>query len=322
MALRDIANAIRKAPAAPRAEAQLRWRFHHLAAGLASGQVSLEAVKLRLKRVIELFDDPMFGAPDCNKLLRAHTQAMNDFKEGQHYQRPEQLVEHLDQRALTIQVNAGGALGAHWGMGRLAKAPDIVTAFLSGKLDGEVGPPDRPLWITPYAGELQLLCIEASSRYVPAARRAEIARAVVDILGLAQVRPRNELIALVSQRTIGELTFVRPDDDARMLPVGPTAIEARGSERFRCWPTPPEIDPYGRTYSLDRASRDRSFRGKHGVPEAVRPRMSIREFGECVYLGPLDNRTFDDADDAYLKAIGVSEGCAGVLLALAEVTGL
>jgi hypothetical protein len=319
MSLNVIADILDGATIDPRDEAQLKARFRALIAGLELGHISIDAVRIRCVEMAAIFTSG--HARDRADLLRAHTEAMNAFAEQHHYFRPGPLTDYLDERAVTIQVNEGGALGLHW-LGRRTFAQDIAAAFDSGLCAGFVGREGRPIWLTPCIGPVKHWCDEANSEYVPAWRRAQIARDIVDLLGLAHVRRNNELIAFVTARTIGELLFKRPDDASTVAPVGPTAVEARVHARFRHWPADHRPELYGRTYQLDNSGRTSAAPpGYYGAWEAVRPRLDMTEFGACIYLGTLTDPRFDDLDDVYLHEIGASTTSVEMLRRLHGLLG-
>ncbi|OYY90244.1 MAG: hypothetical protein B7Y45_08025 [Sphingomonas sp. 28-66-16] len=248
-------------------------------------------------------------------------ESLKFFGEEDHYLRTGPLSAFLDSRAVTIQASEDGALGDAW-TGKRVRAPRIVDAFADGRCRGTVGLPGKPMWFTPYTGEMRALCEEARERKCARARRVEIARRAVSLLGLVHIHARDEVIAMVTSRTIGELGFEHPKTGDQMGPAGPTAIEARGHRRFRHWPRRSIDDRYGRTYELDGELRSKaSPRDTHGAAESVRPVLPIEAFEHCIYLGRLSNPDFDDAEGDYLRTLGAPDSVS-LLRDLAKATGL
>ncbi len=322
MTLRALADLVELSPADEDAEAQLKARLTNLLAGLRLNHLTHLAAKRRIEEMKSILM-PGGGLPASlhrDTVLRAHTMAMNAFAEQDHYCRPERLEEHLGARALTIQVNEGGALGLHW-LGRRASGLELELAFRADRLAGHVGAPDRPLWLTPLVDDVLDLYSQADREHLSPAERAVLARAMADVLGLSHVHNGNELLAFVTHAPIGDLL----GDSASagpVAPVGPTAIEARAHRRFRPWPRRGR-GAYGRTYALDRSTRSRSMRsGWHGCPEAVIPRLEMIHFADCRYLGRLVAVAFEDLDSEYLEEIGATESSAELLRRLADEFGL
>lgn len=319
MSLQAIATKLATGPAQDEIEDDLRACFVNLLNGIDRHCISLRAAQRRLSYMIQ-----MFGASatqDRAALRLAHMESLKVFDEADHYERPGPLSDYLNMRAVTIQASEDGLLGEIW-MGRRARAPRIVEAFKAGNCDGTVGPPGKPLWITPYTGEIKALCEEARERSCGRARRIEIARRAVGLLGLVHIRAKDEVIAMVTDKTIAQLGFDHPDTGNPTMPVGPTAVEARGHRRFRQWPRRAITDFYGRTYELDGAIRARiDPRDNHGASEAVRPAVPIEQFAECIYLGTLSDPDFDDEQAEYLRSLGAAHSI-DLLRELSRVTGL
>jgi hypothetical protein len=320
MALADIAAELARAVPDVDDDLSLRACLSNLLIGIRRRHIQLDSANRRLAFMMTGFRE--YGPPDHTGLLTAYLAAMLAFDDADDYQRPGPISQWLDEPAVTIQANEDGLLGRYW-LGRRASAEDIVAAFSSGHRSGQVGAPKRPLWFTPYVGEIKSLCITASNPACPDDLRAEIARRLVATLGLAHIHTGDEILALVTHQTIRDLHFNHPGSGKPHAPTGSTALEARGHRRFRPWPAPILPDTYGRTYELDGAIRARhSVRNDHGLPEAVRPALSLADFASCIFVGPLRDARFDDTQLAFLGQIGANISCDALLVHLASETGL
>jgi hypothetical protein len=315
--LEDVAAVIdRLTSIDPDDEARARAWLSNLLIGIERGHIAPERAERRIAKVVQSF----FSArpQDHSALLDAQIEAMLLFGEQDHYLRPGPLSAHRDVQALTVQANEDGLLGQPW-LGKRTRGAEIATAFADGLCSGQVGAPDRPLWVTPYRGALKALCEEAKRHELLPERRSMLAKTLVSTLGLVHVHPGDEVLAFVSKNTIGELAFSHPDFGGRCEPVGPTAIEARGHRRFRPWPAPLSPETYGRTYALDGAARAGAKpKPAHGVEEAVRPALPIEEFEQCIYIGVLTDAGFDDSDAEFLATIGARQSCPALMRRLAK----
>lgn len=322
MGLREIAGALRTDEEGLELEAQLVAWFSNVLRSLDLQLVQPVAVHRRIVRLISCYEKgPGRGRAG---LREAWVDAANYFHEEDHYDRPQTLTEWLDQRAVTIQADNKGKCGLHWlREGRPQPAKVIADRFRAKECAGWIGQENKPIWLTPYVGEVAELCEEARSS-ISTRRRAEIVFRVAAKLGL-DVYADEGLLAFVTKETIGELLFDHPRTRTRSLPRGSTIVEARTHRRFRVWPTGTIPDPYGRTYDRDRQARLRaSPHGHYGVAEAIRPRLPMNAFADCIYLGQFTNDAiYDDPDTDYLDAVGATgQSAADVLERLARMTGL
>ena len=283
-------------------EAEIRAWLNNVIRCLRAKHVGKSGIKRRFNKIINVFD--FKTSVPRKELQTAFIIASAELLEMDHYRRPERLEDFLDCKALTLQSDCEGGAGQFW-LGHRAFAKVIAERFAAGACKDYVGPPGKPLWLTPYHGELRALCEEASVPDLTIGRRASLAEALVGRLGLCHFNPGEGILAFVTARTIGELAFFHPHDKDRCLPVGSTAIEARAHRRFRPWPAEPGAVAYGRTYDLDASRRGPSgaATSTHGVPEANRPRMEMTEFDTCIYVGVLGATHFNDSDEEYLKEI-------------------
>lgn len=330
MPLDQIARFVSRAVLNEAQADQLRARFHNIIESLALRIVNRSFVRDRLVYL----DAHFFRNPqnrDADRVLSALALSLmatdEHFKESDHYLRPEALSQHLERRAVTIQRNQYGRLGKSL-LGEKASGAEIEEAFDKRHSSGarqfisSVGAPDRPIWLTPYRGEVEQLCEEAQIETTGPARRAQIVRRIVSRLGLCHLEVGDELIAFVTIQPIAKLEFAHPAPAPLAprpglgvyLPVGPTPLEARDHRRYRNWPIPPaQGHGYGRTYALDIQDRAAAPTADHGHLEAVRPRMGIDAFADCIFLGSLRERPEDDTDAAYLSEIGATRALADLL---------
>ena len=319
MTLSAIVADLIAAPPDPTSEAQLRGYVWNLLSGLSRHHIEIDAANRRVSRTIHTYNTLGHRTPAA--LLLAYSRALIAFDETDHYRRPGPLVKDVAKRAVTILINEDGLLGNFW-LGRRASAREIADEFSSGNCMGKIGGPGRPIWLTPYTGDIEKECELAIAVDYNYRELSAIARRIVGTLGLCHVHANDELLAFVTHKTIGELSFVRPDDGRTSLPVGSTAIEARGHRRFRPWPHPSVGDPYGRTYELDELVRQSPQDLDYGAPEAVRPSLEMSDFCECIPVGTVVEMDFEDSDETYLREIGANETLEALLLELAKVTGL
>ncbi|MFL4468978.1 hypothetical protein ACERZ8_03500 [Tateyamaria armeniaca] len=322
MKLRVIANELRDVSLDAPMEREVRACFANLLIGLERGHVSVDSVKRRLAEMAENFNRTSFR--DFRSLLLELDTAMSVFGLQDHYFRPGPLNEHLDNHAITIQANEDGMLGRFLlSPPRRAGSDEIAEAFRQNECVGWVGRADRPLWLTPYFGEVADLIEQAQDTFCSPSQKASIARRVVALLGLSHIQPTTELLAFVTRESVGQLLFDRPDDRNTQMPTGSTAIEARGHRRFRAWPRNQD-NPYGRTFEIDDAARAAAEqRGEYaGALEIVRPNMDVGAFISCTSLGPLTAKPVDRAG-SYLRDLGIEDkSAAELLLKLAEVIEL
>ena len=320
MILRAIAGELSALPHGSAMEEEVRACLANLLIGIEQRHIEVDRAKRRLNEMAAGY--ARSGVRNFRTLLREHDAAMSVFGLQDHYHRPGPLNDFLDQTAVTIQANEDGMLGWFWLSPNMrADGTEIVAAFEEGRCVGFVGREDRPIWLAPFSGELATIIEKAGNRFSLPTERAAHARRIVALLGLSHFQPTSEILAMVTTATIGELIYERPDDLASLGPAGSTAIEARGHRRFRPWPRQIGLSPFGRTFDTDDTARLAAGLS-HGVPEIVRPRLAMREFKRCVYLGPL-TATTRDMKGAYLRELGIHDKTApGLLIKLAEITGL
>lgn len=325
-----IARLVALAPMPDFRADDLRVRFHNLLQSLEWGQITATQANKRLQAIDSFFfRNPIHAVPaHAVSVLMASCQAADDhIKEADHYQRTEPLNYDLATRAVTFQRNQFGRLGENL-LGVRATGDEIKAAFdarrsaFAKPFVNPLGAPDRPIWLTPYSGKVAEYCEELQLDTIGPARRASVVRALVAKLGLIHFSVDDEVLAFVTALPIGQLTFGHPASKtpaaaADRLPVGPTPFEARDHRRFRNWAAPP-VDSfgYGRTYELEAAERASVGGAEHGAAEAVRPRMSMDAFTECIVLGTLKERAEGDSDLVYYREIGVDMDLPGILHAL------
>jgi hypothetical protein len=322
MELKDIAAEISLAELDEVLEPRLCGWFNNMLVGLRYGHVELDAAKRRLRELIASYERQ--AVRNRATLENAFSEAVHGFGELDHYERPQALDKWLDRNAVTIQGDCGRTCGQYWLTSRQpASAKVIARAFSNGGCDGWVGQENKPIWITPYDGEIRSLCEEAGDPDLPGRRRAELTSRIVAMLGI-EFNAGEGLLAFVTKATIDELVFNHPITSVATKPKGPTILEARTHGRFRPWPRDASNDAYGRTYDRDARSRKGTYpTGHHGVAEATRPRLAMSEFSRCIFLGVVGADTYDDKDDDYLEAIGSGgRSVADLLNDLAGVTGL
>ena len=320
MGLREIADELRALPKGTPMEEEVRACLANLLIGIQRKHIEVVRARRRLNEMIAAYY--LSGVRDYRTLLREHDVAMAAFGLEDHFHRPGPLDDFLDKQAVTIQANEDGMLGHFWLPSRArASGAEIESAFEKGRCVGHVGREGRPIWLTPFSGEVEAIIDKASDSFGTPTERAGLARRIVALLGLAHLQPTVEVLALVTEATIGELLFERPDDLAWLGPAGSTAIEARGHRRFRAWPHGPTPSPFGRTFDTDDAAR--LLAGvMHGAPEVVRPRMPISEFRQCVFVGQLTAKSADRRG-AYLEELGIYHKTApDLLVALSDLTGV
>ena len=304
MALLRLAAALERAPDDDRVEVKLRARLTNLIKGLDQGHLALPAVERRLRQMVRSFDKAPGDTRDA--VLAAFDEAYDEFREQDHYERPQAPTVDISKRAITIQRNQGGRLGLFL-LGRLASGAEIVDAFENGGClpDAAIGAPDRPLWLAPYTGRFETVCEDAKLSNLSTFERAQVVRWIIGNLGLYDYDPKDEVLAFITTRRIRDLGFDHPHTNHRIAtPSGPSAIEARRHGRFRWWPRAEGQDGFGRTYALDADERAKliAFRD-YGLPEVVRPRLPLTEFVDCILLGTVSAFLFDDPDDVYLDAL-------------------
>ncbi|HEX8262465.1 MAG TPA: hypothetical protein VF547_06290 [Allosphingosinicella sp.] len=277
------------------------------------GHISCKALVRRCERMCELFNAERLQ--DRSRLQAAFVGALNELWNVDHFERGERLSDFLDRRAVTIQSDGGGEGGTWWRKSRLrAGAKVIASEFARGGCDGWVGVEQKPIWLTPYGGEIERLCAEAKQGGLPQRERNRLAGRIRDKLGLYAIQPREGLLAFITREPLRKLLYAH-DGKTDCLPVGPTAVEARGSLRFRPWPRPRGGDAFGRTYDLDPEQRQLAVPPRcHGAEEAVRPRMRIAEFAECIYIGDITASATDRDEQAFLSEIGAATSDSPTLL--------
>jgi hypothetical protein len=320
MTLHKIATELRALPPGTPMEEEARACLANLLIGIEKKHVRVDPVKRRLQQILTAL--ARSTAWDYRLLLNEHDIAMSIFGMDDHYHRPGPLDNYLDCHGVTVQANEDGALGDFWlSPPRRAGGAEIRDAFQDGDCVGYVGRENRPLWLTPLRGEVADLLEKADDSFCTMVDRATYARRIVALLGLSHIEPTAEVLVMVTNETIGNLLYERPDDRAETGPAGSTAIEARGHRRFRPWPRDTDSSPFGRTFDTDDKARKEAG-AAHGAPEIVRPRMAMGEFSRCVYLGPLTAKV-TDLPGAYLEDLGIANDTASDLLVrLAGIVGL
>ena len=177
----------------------------------------------------------------------------------------------------------------------------------------KVGKPGDALWLTPLTGEITHLIDRAkrlTSRGVAASspEYTDIASEARNLLGLSQYTPPICLIALVSEKTIGEL--LQPGQPVIM---GPSVIEGRCHPRWRHWP-----ELYGRAYQLN--ARKRAY-PESEAHEAVRSPLPLDDVSEFVFLGPIAVSP-KESDKTFAKVTNSDTGVRELLFELHALTGI
>lgn len=320
MSLQEVAKAVDVAPVDTVNEVKLRAWLTNLLADLKSNQVKSSVLHARLQKLATHF----LSSPEQSLfyLACAYDHAMNPCNADNQFCRPGPLDNFLDYTVVTIVSEPEHAPCSNAWLKRSVSAASLPGYFRRGECIGYVGVDYKPLWITPYCGEIKAMC-EKASRGLSRSARADLVRGVMGKLGLKHLNAGEELLAFVSELTVGELTFFNPSTNELSPPVGSTVIEARLHRQFRHWPRNLDPDAYGRTYELDSFARQYfSNRLDYGLPEATRPRLQIDDFERCIYLGRVPEPDFDDADETYLKEIGADLDCATLLRTIGKELGL
>lgn len=280
--------------------------------GLERGDISEDACRARLWRVSSDFVGLKLPTYDvfCQLLITEF-----DWNTGEWYCRTPNLSSHLSERMVTTADYRGLAAwmgkpdSTAWRAPALAKraCAELTRIVTAPRSPGAMHPasqrsigipairgkPARPLWLTPFAGE---------TRTVVEAARHSSSTALADrlcaVLGLSHIAPGSPVVAVITRETVRDLIA---ETSARLS--GPTSLEAGGFRHYRHFPTDRSHagDGYGRTYELDKATRDSFAPGSdYGAPEAVRRPMRVEQMSEFVFVGcasasPGYEREIDDA---------------------------
>jgi hypothetical protein len=176
--------------------------------------------------------------------------------------------------------------------------------------------PARPLWLTPFANEIERL-VEAAVD----GPSSHLANRACALLGLSHIRPGSPVIVAITSGTARDLLAV---SDARI--AGPTSLEAGGFEHYRHYPGLSHgADGFGRTYELDLQKRAAAMAATpFGAPEAVRPPMRVSDILEFVYLGntAVEPRYDRVADSEFLACIKANAPLSELMKTVGEFTDL
>lgn len=315
-----VADEILRSEPDPLSEIRLQGVLSNLITELELEHISEIALRRRIDCVLNLFAKEQIK--DRSRLWASLVAAMDAFGEDDHYRRPEALDQFLDFRAVTLQSDAGGEAGDWW-LRRRASAKIIADKF--NRCSGRIGAAKKPIWLTPYTGEIERLCVKAQSLSLTAIERNALVRRCIEKLGLSHLKAGEGILAFVTRATLRELIATGSTASAH-APVGSTVIEARCHLRFRPWPRPDRsdrsltVDPYGRTYDLDASCRSSADPPRHhGAPEATRTGMDISEFETCVYLGDVPANPFLGDQGDYVAEIGAKGSSTDLLQHLARM---
>lgn len=320
MSMQLVVDNISRSPPDDHNEALLQGVLSNLVTGFNLGHINRATLRSRVDKLVEIFMAE--SLKDRSRLWAALVAAMDAFREADHYLRGEVLDQYLDFPAVTLQSDAWGAAGGWW-LGASATAKTIADKFRSCR--GQVGAPNKAIWLTPYTGEIEDICLSAQSSALTRIERNAIVTRAIAKLGLCNFHSNEGVLALITEATIGELV-ARGLGGVGMPPMGSTAIEARCHPRFRPWPRPDPTDRdkapdhYGRTYDLDPDHRVISSPPRHhGAPEAARTAMDISEFAACIYLGEVPATPALGDQGSYVAEIGARGDSVSILKHLAGI---
>lgn len=302
----------------------LQVMLANLASGLKCDDICVDECRVRLGRAVATFNARRYQTPDrFYSLLLDEMQANS---EGWYTRQPN-LTAHMDDLLLCVAdhwglaawMNAPGS-GLYKDADQAAKACETLNDLLDsdddddprlkisiGKpADGEM--PARPLWLTPFHGELASLIDDAATEPSP-----RLANRMCAALGLSHISLGSPVIAVVLDATV---TTLSEDGGPRI--AGPTSLEAGGFKHYRHYPNPRAgtVDGFGRTYELNAAERSRADERKpFGAPEAVRPPMVVRDALEFVYIGQTAvEPNYDRKLDAgFLSTVGADASLATLM---------
>ena len=302
----------------------LQVMLANIASGLQCDDIHIEKCRARLGRVVATFNARRYSTPDrFYDLLLDEMQADSDGW----YARQPNLNAHMDDLLLCVADHWGLAAwmgvpgsGIYKDADQAAKACETLNDLLVSadhddpRLSVSIGKPSdgdmpaRPLWLTPFQGELASLIDGAASEPSP-----RFANRMCATLGLSHISLGSPVVAVILDATISTLSV---KSEPRI--AGPTSLEAGGFRHYRHYPNPRSagVDGFGRTYELSAAERSSADETKpFGAPEAVRPPMLVKNALEFVYMGQTAREPVYDRklDAGFLSIIGADASLATLM---------
>jgi len=289
-------------------------------AGLAANHISPPVCRRQLRAAYRKFRDAVHRGDEASwRVLYASLfDSVRECADADFYRRSE-VADDNGPPGVTFQCADPVAMAAWTGsasetpIGLVRRVRDRRT--VAGAMVGLSG---RATWLAPFTGVIEDLVEDARHRPSP-----DAAKRVRDLIAQSAWKPGQTVVAFVSRSPLSRLSFELPTARRTATrPVGPTRLEAQTHKHFRHWPAPGNPDRYGRTYQLDAIERSRSAGLSFGVPEAVRPRIPLDQFADCIVIGTLtrDGCRVVEPDEAYLSEIGAQQAAIELIrLAVASI---